>query len=247
MKRYEDVFRLKLPKRIPKVIRIDGRAFHTYTANAKKPYDPGIMFAMREAALSVIEDIGGTARFAYIQSDECSIALNDALTLTTSPWFDNNIQKMVSVAASVFTNTFQEIMSRREEFKEKKAAFDARVILLPDVNELVNYMVWRQQDATRNSILGYGYSMFSHSELDCKSCNEIQEMMFQKHEFNWEKELTAKKRGYIATKDANLNDIPIFTQDRDFLIKLFNPAEEPTNSVTEAPLETAESQTLEHS
>ncbi len=233
MKRYEDCYRAKLPKRVPKIIRIDGKAFHTYLKDARRPYDPSVAGSMMAAANIVMTEIGGTARMAYIQSDECSILLNDALDVNTEAWFDNNIQKIASVSASIFTAAFNDSYSVDVPFGEYSfALFDARVFILPDITEVCNYMIWRQQDATRNSIQQYGRHYFSHGDLLNKSCDEIQNMLMTKHEFNWNDAPTWTKRGMVAGKwVGHLNndyEIPIFTQDREYITSKFYPPPEPT-------------------
>jgi tRNA(His) 5'-end guanylyltransferase len=221
MKKYEDVFRIKLLKRSPKVIRLDGKAFHTFLRNAEKPFDKNVISAMEGAAWKTIKEIGGVARFAYIQSDECSIAINDALTLNTEAWFDNNLQKMVSVAASIFTETFNRLYKNESNIP---AYFDARAFVLPDLDELLNYFVWRQNDATRNSIRMYAHTMFSTKELEGVSNKDAQEMMFAKTGFNWNDAMTWTKRGVVTTGRGGNYDIPIFTADRSYLTNLFLPA-----------------------
>ncbi len=220
MKGYEDLCRIKLMKRAPTIIRIDGKAFHTYLAGAKKPFDPSVTSSMIFAARQVMKEIGGTARFAYTQSDECSIVLNNALDLTTTPWFDNNLQKMVSVAASVFTQAFNDdyFVSSRTH----RAHFDARAFVLPELEEMCNYMIWRQQDATRNSIRMYAATLFSHNELHSVS-NAAQDMMFKKTGFNWNDAQTWTKRGTIVTRKGIDTEIPIFTADRDYLKNMYLP------------------------
>lgn len=222
MKKYEDVWRTKLLKRAPKIIRLDGKAFHTFLKDAEKPFDKNVMRSMEAAAWRTIKEIGGVARFAYIQSDECSIAMNDALTLNTEAWFDNNLQKMVSVAASVFTHTFNTFYKNK---KEEPAYFDARAFVLPDIDEMVNYFIWRQNDATRNSIRMYAHTMFSTKELEGVSNKDAQEMMFAKTGFNWDSAKTWTKRGLIATGTEPNHEIPIFTADRSYLTNLFLPSE----------------------
>lgn len=229
MKRYEDSYRIKLPRRVPKVLRIDGRAFHTYLRNAKKPYDTQVMECMVHAASEVLKDIGGIARFAYVQSDECSIVINDALDINTQPWFDNNLQKVSSVSASIFSCAFNSNVATLPILSDVDgwAVFDARFFIVPDPQEVVNCMIWRQQDATRNSIEQYGRSMFSHAEMQNKNNAEVQEMMFQKG-FNWDAAPTWTKRGAVVTKEKVDWEIPIFTQDPKYLIELYySKLEEP--------------------
>lgn len=233
MKAYEDAYRIKLIKRAPKIIRIDGKAFHTYLADAKKPYDLLVAEAMTKAATRVIKEIGGTARFAYIQSDEASIVLNDGLDLETQAWFDNNLQKIVSVSASIFTATFNKefAWSRKDT---ALAFFDSRLLLLPDTNELNNYLVWRQQDAMRNSIQQYGRYYFSSKQLHEKSCVEIKKMLKEEHNFEWEKAEQWTTHGIIAEKDSvnnithevNISPSPLFTQNRQYILERYNPIDD---------------------
>ena len=102
---YEDRTRYSLPRRTYTIIRLDGKAFHTFTRNMKRPYDENLMKIMDETAKFLCEEIQG-AQFAYTQSDEISLLLTDFEKITTDAWFDGNIQKMVSVAASLATQEF---------------------------------------------------------------------------------------------------------------------------------------------
>ena len=114
-----------------------------------------------------------------------------------------------------------------------QAMFDSRVFALPK-EEVVNYFIWRQQDATRNSIQMVGQTNFSHKQLHKKSCDDIQEMLFQEKGINWDDIPTSQKRGVCVIKEQyKLNneqntfrtrwvvdpDIPIFTQDRNYIEK----------------------------
>ena len=197
------------------------KAFHTFLRNADKPFDYTVSQAMWHSTRAVMEQIGGTARLGYTQSDEASIIINNALTLDTQPWFDNNIQKMVSVASSIFAGHFG--FNYPKWVDGNPPAFDARVFTLPDLNEVVNYLVWRQQDATRNSIRMYASTMFSHKELHGVNNTQAQEMMFQKAKFNWNDAITWTKRGTVVTRSKIDLDIPVFTADRGYIEKLYLP------------------------
>lgn len=223
MKGYEDLHRFKLMHRSPKVIRLDGKAFHTVLAKAKKPYDVEVSNCMCNAARYVMNEIGGTARFAYTQSDECSIIINDALDFETQAWFDNNIQKMASVAASVFTYHFNR---ESKDLVPKPAYFDARCFNLPDINELTNYLVWRQNDARRNSIQQYGRSFFSQKELHKLSCTDILDKMKTEKGFDWFTQAPNwTQYGSIVNQGGTANICPIFTSDRQFVSHRFLPEE----------------------
>src|SRR5689334_8003874 len=98
-KNYEDISRVFLPRRMPLIIRLDGKAFHTLTADMKKPWDDGMIHSMLTTAITLCENIQNT-KLAYVQSDEISLLLTDYDYFNTEAWFDRNLQKMVSVSAS---------------------------------------------------------------------------------------------------------------------------------------------------
>jgi tRNA(His) 5'-end guanylyltransferase len=250
---YEDRYRFLLPRRTNILIRIDGKAFHSYTKGLKRPYDEGLLEDMNLTTKYLCETIQG-AKFGYVQSDEISILLTDYDDLATSSWFDNNLQKMCSIAASLATARFNQLRMGRKCWegndvdgyldaddisKFKLAMFDARIFVIPEPEEVVNYFVWRQQDATRNSISMAAQSMFSHRELQGKSSSVMQDMMMLDKGVNWNDYPTRFKRGasLIKVQTEKLvegqiepvmrsewivnNESPIFTQDRNYILSRF--------------------------
>ncbi len=207
---YEDRTRIKLPRRTYTIIRIDGKAFHTYTKGLQRPFDDGLIEDMNLTTAYLCKNIQG-AKFGYVQSDEISLVLTDFDELGTHAWFDNNLQKMVSVAASMATAKFNELRTLRmlknadtnnaiyliESFK--LAMFDARAFQIPFIDEVENYFIWRQQDAVRNSISSVAQSLYSHKELNGKKTDQMQEMIFQKG-INWNEYAPRKKRGCVIRK-----------------------------------------------
>jgi tRNA(His) guanylyltransferase len=248
---YEHRFRTKLPRRAYTIIRIDGKAFHTYTKGLNRPFDDGLIEDMNNTAIFLCKNIMG-AKMGYVQSDEISILLTDFDTLDTQAWFDYNIQKMVSIAASLATSEFNRLrlvrsctdfdgdltfdaMDKEEIINFKMAQFDARVFQIPSRIEVENYFIWRQQDATRNSISSVAQSLYSHKELNGKKTNEMQEMIFQKG-INWNDYDFREKRGAVIGKVEyevgegdersirsrwEVIDTPIFTQDRVFFTNFY--------------------------
>jgi len=267
---YEDRTRYKLPRKTYTLIRVDGKAFHTYTKGLKKPFDEGLISDMNETAAYLCKNIQG-AKFAYVQSDEISILLTDFDEITTDLWFDGNLQKMSSIAASLATARFNQlrlvryllgpedgIASERDKtigehfvpgtniddvayrlsdfvnylpINWSLAMFDARVFQIPQSVEVENYFIWRQQDATRNSISSVAQSLYSHKVLEGKSSGEMQDMIFQKG-INWNDFSYREKRGTVIVKVPEeisngkekvirnrwkTVETPVFTQDRDFL------------------------------
>src|SRR5258706_22375 len=161
---YENRSQSYLARRIPAIIRIDGKAFHTFTNKFTKPFDNVMIKSMQLTAKKLCAQIQG-AKIAYTQSDEISLLLTDWDNLKTDAWFDYNIQKITSVSASMttlyFNNIFAEICTVEQSDKIDTALFDARVFSIPkeDVN---NYFWWRQIDCIRNSIQMLAQSNFSH-------------------------------------------------------------------------------------
>jgi tRNA(His) guanylyltransferase len=231
---YENRTRLHLPRRTFTVLRLDGKAFHSYTRGLIKPFDDPLMSDMDETARFLCKEIQG-AKFAYVQSDEISIILTDFDSLNTDAWYDGNIQKMTSVSASLATGKFNELRSDRCLIDPRRlpgrklAFFDSRVFTIPSQTEVANYLVWRQQDTVRNSISAVAQFLYSHKELMGKSCDQMQEMIFQKGS-NWNDYAPRYKRGRAIAKESydkdgsqrtrwSIVDVPIFTQDKEFLKK----------------------------
>lgn len=214
---YEERSKTFLPRRTYTVIRIDGKSFTKFCKGLKKPFDAEFIKDMNETAKYLCENIQG-AKFAFVQSDEISILLTDFEKNETDAWFDNEVQKMVSVSASlaaakfnhlrlnnIFKNAIRFVsdiayqMVADEFAKMKLAAFDSRVFTIPDPIEVGNYFVARQRDCTRNSISMAAQSVYSHHELSGKSTSIMQEMMFQKG-INWNDYPTRWKRGGFIQK-----------------------------------------------
>lgn len=267
MKRYEAVSKNFLTRRTPVIIRIDGKAFHTFTKGMRKPFDRILMITMQETMRYLCENIQGCV-FGYTQSDEITLVLTDYEKITTAAWFGYNVQKMTSISASMatlaFNKIFRETVEKAIQYydmeftdiensltfsvnllpnylkKYDKAMFDARAFSVPK-DEVCNCLIWRQQDATRNSIESVGQAFFSQKQLMNKNCKEIQEMLWQQKDINWNDFPTDCKRGSccykVKTEDVMTNlktkkevrkvrnkwvidtDIPIFTQDRGFVEK----------------------------
>ena len=271
MRGYEYVTRTHLPRRIPAIIRVDGKAFHSFTKGLRKPFDDFFRNIMQLTMQYMCENVQGCV-FGYTQSDEISLLLTDYETIATDAWFDYTIQKMCSVAASMATLAFNKFWAEEfqaqiehwdreddgtmDEEMEKwvweylvntiqpklfTAMFDARTFSIPK-DEVCNYFIWRQQDATRNSIETVGQTYFSQKDLNGRSQNEIQEMLWQQHSINWNTYPIAYKRGVCCSKVLRETPMenprnpgkeivvarrkwvidrepPIFTQDREYVEK----------------------------
>jgi len=227
--KFEDRSRFFLPRRCPVVIRVDGKAFHTLTRYMKKPFDPMFITCMNLTASTLCREIQGSV-FAYVQSDEISVLLCDYKKRNSDAWFNYNIQKMVSVSASIATSTFTKYFETfkdqfeqgaKESFHRSRPIFDARCFSIPDMVEVANYFIWRQKDAERNSIQMLARSLYSHKELHQKSVSDMHDMLHTKG-LNWNNLETRYKRGglYYRSDENNVGSLecPIFSKT-DFLQK----------------------------
>ena len=222
---YEQIPKTKLMRRTPVAIRIDGKAFHTFTKGFHKPFDEILIKSMQETMKYLCENIQGCV-FGYTQSDEITLLLIDYQRLNSDAWFDYEVQKMCSIAASMATLAFNKYFAEnvndfrlsmhyddegylnKDEYNafgaygkatSKGAMFDARVFNIPK-EEVANLIYWRQLDATRNSIQMVGQANFSHKQLQGKSCAMIQDMLMTEKGINWNDFPTHQKRGSCCIK-----------------------------------------------
>jgi len=227
---YEQIPKTKLMRRTPVIIRLDGRSFHTFTKGFKRPFDEILIKTMQETTKYLCENIQGCV-LGYTQSDEITLVLVDYKKLNSSAWFDYEIQKMCSIAASMATMAFNRIfndfastywneMYEYDEYiealqraVEKGAMFDARVFNIPK-EEVTNCVYWRQLDASRNSIQMVGQANFSHKELQNKSCNDIQDMLMTQKGINWNDFPTYQKRGSCCIKESYIDASPNSTDSQ---------------------------------
>lgn len=215
MKRYEGAARVYLTPRMPLIVRIDGRAFHTYTKKLRAgrtstdPWNGILRDALTEAARELLREISG-AKIAYLQSDEISVLVTDYDKRSSQPWFDKSLSKMCSVSASIatmaFNNHIREYVDRgfASASCPATATFDSRAYCVPR-EDVTNYFVWRQRDAEKNSISMLAQHYFSHRELHGKSGPEKKDMLAREHGIRWESLHPWKKRGWcVGRKTATM-------------------------------------------
>ena len=217
---YEQIPKTKLMRRCPVAIRVDGKAFHTFTRGFHKPFDEVLIKSMQETMKYLCENIQGCV-LGYTQSDEITLILVDYKKLTSSAWFDYEVQKICSIAASMATMAFNKFfrdnvgdylyenyddqyladyIKTLQNAVDKGAMFDARCFNIPK-EEVTNLVYWRQLDASRNSIQMVGQANFSHKELQNKSCNDIQDMLMTQKGINWDDLPTYQKRGSCCVRN----------------------------------------------
>lgn len=245
MKEYEAVSKTRLTKRMPVIIRVDGRAFHTFTRGFNKPYDELLCFCMQETMKYLCENIQGCV-FGYTQSDEITLILVDYDDINKSAWFNYEVQKICSIVSSMATMKFNRLFDIKvDEYFRKLdgdcdkygealdtafslgAMFDTRCFNVPE-NDVCNAIIWRQKDAEKNSISSLGQAHFTQKELQGKKSNDIQDMLMLEKGINWNNVPTKFKRGSSCIKvDGKWtidNEMPILTKNREYVesLTIFN-------------------------
>lgn len=242
MKEYEAVTTgLRLVPKEVIIIRLDGKAFHTFTKGMERPFDTLLANAMATATLELCKDTQ-TCVFGYTQSDEITLVLKIPDRIKSQSYLDNKLHKQISLSASKLTNKFMQTFIAESEnrhriglwsleelnrYRQKyfKAEFDSRVFNIPEW-DVINNIIWRQKDAIRNSIEGLGQYHFSSKELYKKSCNDILNMLVSEKGVDWNDLPTRFKRGiacykiyspqYKRGKWALDTSMPVITENREW-------------------------------
>ena len=237
MKRYEAVSKTSLVQRMPVILRLDGCHFHTFTKGFVKPFDDVMIKSMQDTMKYLCENIQGCV-FGYTQSDEITLVLVDYKNLHSSQWFDNEVQKMCSVAASMagmfFTRCFannalfahvdDEQYKKYENAIARGAYFDCRTFNVPK-EDVVNCLLWRIRDCVRNSVLSLAQVEFSHKEIQNKNISQLKNMLLENKNINWDSLTAIQKYGSICIKNDNwkiiepYTDIDKYNIIEEFLIK----------------------------
>lgn len=214
MKRYEAAYNAIYPIRFPLILRLDGVHFHSQVKKWKcsKPFDPDLIETMHETTKYLCESIPG-AQIAYTQSDEITILVRDDMSLMSQPWFNKEVNKILSDSASKATKAFiyNYFFLKKKELPgiEHFPEFDCRGYIVPE-HEVLNAFLWRQKDCEKNSIQMMARSKFSHKQLEGKTGNQMQEMLFGVG-INWNDTPVYLKRGACIIKV----EVPGTVPDRD--------------------------------
>lgn len=193
MKLYEgrEAQRRALP-RLPVMVRVDGKCFSRWTSGLKYPFDDRLEAARQHVTKRLIEELGAT--IGYHQSDEISLVLY-AESSKAALYADGRFQKIVSHSASIATAEWNAIIpSLIPEKAGHLALFDSRVWEVPSLEEAANALLWREWDATKNSVQMAARSVYSHKECHGKNGSDLQEMLHAKG-INWNDYPVWAKRG----------------------------------------------------
>lgn len=235
MKQYESVNDTMLVPKMPFIIRVDGKAFHTFTKGLAKPFDEIMQYAMLKTTESLCKDIPG-AVIGYTQSDEITIVCKYTDRIVSQAWFNGRIEKIIAISASKATKYFNKYFFEACENFDKlgvdigyfldkaniymrkyfNAEFDSRVFNMPEW-DCINTVIWRQQDATRNSVEAVGHANFSANELHKVTCDGIKEKLMSEKGINWEQDFDAyEKYGAFCIKKLADNGRSKWIADRNW-------------------------------
>lgn len=213
MKGYESSSRFM--RFLPIIARIDGKCFSKFTKGLDRPYDEGLIVLMRSVTAHLVKETN--ACIGYTQSDEITLVI-----YSEDPYaellFGGKIQKMTSILASTATAKFNSLRPKYlPGFKEDiPALFDCRCFHVPNKEEAANNLLWREIDASRNSVLMLASHYLGHKKMMNKSCAELQEILWQEHKINYNDYPDYFKRGSFFRRSlvllepghTDLQDIP---------------------------------------
>lgn len=198
MKEYEraEAGRRLMP-RLPILARIDGKRFSRFTEGLPRPYDQRLSALMVATTRRLMED--SAALVGYTQSDEISL-----LFYSDDPkvqlFLDRRVQKLTSILASMTTAYFNaDLGAAIPERAGTAAFFDCRVWAVPSRDEAANTFLWREIDATKNSVSMAARAYYPHAELHGRTSAEMQELLFQKG-VNWNDYPAFFKRGTFVLR-----------------------------------------------
>jgi tRNA(His) 5'-end guanylyltransferase len=201
MKEYEhqEAGRRLMPL-LPVMARLDGKCFSSFTKGLARPYDPRLSNLMASTVEHLLAETGALA--GYTQSDEITLLLYSE-NRKSQIFLDRRVQKLTSILASMTTAYFNaQLPALIPERRGRTAVFDCRVWSVPNKDEAANVFLWREIDATKNSVSMAAREYYSHQELLNKGRADMQEMLFQKG-VNWNDYPAFFKRGtYVLRKQV---------------------------------------------
>jgi len=215
IKSYEKTFSATAVRRMPLMIRVDGKAFHTFTRALEKPFDKNLIEAMVLSAIEVATEMQGF-KLAYIQSDEATFCITDYDSIESQGWFSYKLQKVVSISASLMSVAFNKYFK-----SDKMPIFDSRAFTVPR-DDVINAFLWRCLDWKRNSLQMYAHANFSHKELHCKNQEAMHEMLFSIGK-NWTTDLSDRERNgtFLVKTEQGIERRSDILPNHDMLDKEF--------------------------
>jgi tRNA(His) 5'-end guanylyltransferase len=177
---------------LPVIIRLDGNNFHNWTKGLEKPFDKKLTELMTETTKFLVQETNAVV--GYTQSDEITLVLYSN-NRKSAIYNDGKKQKILSKLTAKCVNFFNEKRKELLPTHDKVAVFDCRIYQTPTLHDACVQLLWRENDATRNSILMLADSLFGYAKCFKLKTNELQDKMMLEKGVNWN-DLEAKlKRG----------------------------------------------------
>ena len=217
MKTYERLSESQLTPNLPIVVRLDGKSFSKYTSRLERPYDLKLIELMQNTCKHLMK-ISHNIKVAYQQSDEITLIISNDYDNPVE--YSGRVQKLCSILAaecSVYFATHAYIL---ENALHDHPVFDCRIFNVPDWVEASNAVLWREQDATKNSIQLAGQSNFSHKEMQGLKNNQVQEKLLLEKNINWNDYPASFKRGSYIKREKYF-DPDLNTERSHFVVKDF--------------------------
>lgn len=177
---------------LPVIIRLDGNNFHNWTKGLKRPFDEDLTDLMVDTTKMLVQETN--AVIGYTQSDEITLILYSG-DRKTAIYNDGKKQKILSKLSGKLTPYFNETRKKYLPNHDKIANFDARIYQTPTLHDAAIQLLWRENDATKNSISMLAQSLFPHQELQNLDGNQMQEKMWKEKGVNWNDLQVKFKRG----------------------------------------------------
>lgn len=238
---YQEASDFKLLNRLPIIICVNGRSFAKNTSLIDKPYCPKFSECMLSTTLKLCSEIEG-AIFAYQHNDEIVIVVRNDQNSETSPWYDNKLQKICSITASIATSHFNNCVNAIDLNLLGDVVFTSQVFAVPNIVEAINAMIFKQQQNFHTSIqFACFYELLKKYDknnikemLTGLSIDEKIDLLHQECDVDFNEYPTIFKRGAACYKipkvikgvsmknkwNVNL-ELPIFTKDQSFLSNIF--------------------------
>ncbi len=177
---------------LPVIIRLDGNNFHTWTKGLRRPFDEDLVNLMVDSTKFLVKETNAVV--GYTQSDEITLILYSA-DKKSSIYNDGKKQKILSKLTGKFVSYFNERRKHYLPNHNKVANFDCRIYQVPSLHWACNQLLWRENDASKNSVSMLAQSLFPHSELQKLNGSQMQDKMMLEKGVNWNDLPVKYKRG----------------------------------------------------
>ena len=158
----------------------------------KRPFDDGLVNLMVDVTKYLVQETN--AIIGYTQSDEITLILHTP-DWKSAIYNDGKKQKILSKLTAKCVNYFNERRPFWLPNHNKTAIFDCRIYQVPSLQDACLQLLWRENDAVKNSISMLAQANFAHNRLQNLNGNQLQELMMVEKGLNWNDLPSPNKRG----------------------------------------------------